>query len=152
MARTWRWLLVVALPLVLAACTSAGSTSPGSGTGAGGRGTGSGPAAVAALRVIRHVWVIELENRGYTQTFGNPSADPYLARTLPRLGALLENYYAIGHSSAANYVVGPDRFIAWRSLAGASEPRAALAAAFSQILARPSDVLVTALLTRAPGK
>jgi hypothetical protein len=32
--------------------------------------------------------------------------------------------------------VRPDRFIAWRSLAGASEPRAALAAAFSQILAR----------------
>jgi 2,4-dichlorophenol 6-monooxygenase len=33
-------------------------------------------------------------------------------------------------------LVRPDRFIAWRSLAGASEPRAALAAAFSQILAR----------------
>jgi hypothetical protein len=25
-----------------------------------------------------------------------------LAQTLPRMGALLENYYAIGHSSAAN--------------------------------------------------
>ena len=35
-------------------------------------------------------------------------------------------------------LVRPDRFIAWRSLAGVSEPRAALAAAFSQILARPS--------------
>ena len=104
MGRTWRWLLAAALPLVLAACTSSGSTSPGSGAGAGDRGTGSGLAAVAPLRAIRHVWVIELENRGYTQTFGNPSADPYLARTLPRMGALLENYYAIGHSSAANYV------------------------------------------------
>ena len=104
MARTWRWLLAVALPLVLAACTSPGTTSPGSGTGAGGGGTRSGPAAVAPLRAIRHVWVIELENQGYTQTFGNPSADPYLARTLPQMGALLENYYAIGHSSAANYV------------------------------------------------
>jgi hypothetical protein len=50
------------------------------------------------------VWVIELENQGYAQSFGTPSADPYLARTLPRMGALLENYYAIGHSSAANYV------------------------------------------------
>ena len=48
--------------------------------------------------------VIELENQGYTQSFGTPSADPYLARTLTRTGALLENYYAIGHSSAANYV------------------------------------------------
>ena len=35
-------------------------------------------------------------------------------------------------------LVRPDRFIAWRSLAGVSEPRAALAAAFSQVLARPS--------------
>jgi 2,4-dichlorophenol 6-monooxygenase len=34
-------------------------------------------------------------------------------------------------------LVRPDRFIAWRSLAGTSDPRAALAAAFSQILARP---------------
>jgi hypothetical protein len=50
------------------------------------------------------VWVIELENQGYTQSFGTPSADPYLARTLPQMGALRENYYAIGHSSAANYV------------------------------------------------
>jgi phosphatidylinositol-3-phosphatase len=104
MARTWRWPLIVALPLVLAACTSPGSTNPGSGTGAGGGGTGSGPAAVTPLRAIRHVWVIELENQGYAQTFGNPSTDPYLARTLPRMGALLEDYYAIGHSSAANYV------------------------------------------------
>ena len=104
MARTWRWLLAVALPLVLAACTSPGSTSPGNGTGAGGEVTGPGPAAVAGLRAIRHVWVIELENQGYMQTFGNPPADPYLARTLPRMGALLESYYAIGHSSAANYV------------------------------------------------
>ena len=50
------------------------------------------------------MWVIELENQGYAQSFGTPSADPYLARTLPQMGALLENYYAIGHSSAANYV------------------------------------------------
>ena len=34
-------------------------------------------------------------------------------------------------------LVRPDRFIAWRSLAGDGEPRAALAAALSQILARP---------------
>ena len=38
------------------------------------------------------------------QSFGTPSADPYLARILPRMGALLENYYAIGHASADNYI------------------------------------------------
>ena len=34
-------------------------------------------------------------------------------------------------------LVRPDRFIAWRCPAGSGEPRAALAAALSQILARP---------------
>jgi len=34
-------------------------------------------------------------------------------------------------------LVRPDRFIAWRHPAGASDPRAVLAAALSQILARP---------------
>jgi phosphatidylinositol-3-phosphatase len=56
------------------------------------------------VRAIKHVWVIELENEGYAQSFGNPKADPYLARTLPQLGALLKNYYAIGHSGADNYI------------------------------------------------
>ena len=53
---------------------------------------------------IRHVFVIMLENHGYAATFGDPSADPYLARALPRRGALLENYYATGHESNDNYV------------------------------------------------
>ena len=39
-------------------------------------------------------------------------------------------------------LVRPDRFIAWRSPAGSGEPRAALAVALSQILARPVDAPV----------
>src|SRR5437870_4529703 len=53
---------------------------------------------------IRHVFVILLENEGYRATFGNPAADPYLARTLPSRGALIENYYATGHESNDNYI------------------------------------------------
>ncbi len=56
------------------------------------------------LPPIRHVFVIMLENNDYSATFGNPSADPYLATTLPGEGALLENYYGIGHFSNDNYV------------------------------------------------
>ncbi len=94
MVKGRRWLLAAAVfLLVLAACTSTAGTP-----------AGSGSAAPGGLRAVRHVWVIELENQGYAQSFGTPSADPYLARTLPRMGALLENYSAIGHSSAANYV------------------------------------------------
>ncbi|HEY2571511.1 MAG TPA: alkaline phosphatase family protein, partial [Solirubrobacteraceae bacterium] len=53
---------------------------------------------------VRHVWVIVLENQSYASTFGNPTADPYLAQTLPAQGALLEDYYATGHESNDNYL------------------------------------------------
>ena len=55
------------------------------------------------LPIIRHVFVIMLENEGYADTFGNPSADPYLATTLPASGALLTKYYGVGHFSNDNY-------------------------------------------------
>ena len=60
--------------------------------------------SAARTPAVRHVFVIVLENEGYTATFGNPSADPYLASTLPSEGALLTNYYGIGHESNDNYV------------------------------------------------
>jgi hypothetical protein len=65
-----------------------------------------GGASAASPRppVIRHVFVIVLENEDYAATFGDPSADPYLAQTLPSEGALLTDYYAIGHESADNYI------------------------------------------------
>jgi hypothetical protein len=53
---------------------------------------------------IKHVFVIVLENQGYAATFGNPTADPYLASTLPAQGALLEQYFATGHESNDNYI------------------------------------------------
>ncbi len=42
-------------------------------------------------------------------------------------------------------LVRPDRFIAWRSLAGAGEPEATLAGALSQVLARPAGTLAAQL-------
>ena len=56
------------------------------------------------LPKVQHVWVIDLENEGVAQSFGNPSADPYLAVTLRHDGAYLPNYYGIGHDSADNYI------------------------------------------------
>ncbi len=69
----------------------------------------AGPAQAAKakpfrLPKVKHVWVIVLENKGYASTFGDPSADPYLAQTLPAQGALLQNYYATGHESNDNYI------------------------------------------------
>jgi phosphatidylinositol-3-phosphatase len=103
MGKSRRWLLAAVFPLVLAACTSTAGR-PGHGTGTSSGVAESSSAAPGRPMALRHVWVIELENEGYAQSFGTPSADPYLARTLPRMGALLKNYYAIGHSSAANYI------------------------------------------------
>ena len=61
-------------------------------------------AARQTLPKIGHVFVITLENENYAGTFGTPAADPYLARTLPRQGALLTQYYGIGHESNDNYL------------------------------------------------
>ena len=66
-----------------------------------------GPAtapAAATLPPIRHVFVIVLENESSASTFGDPGADPYLARTLRSQGAYVGNYYATGHESNDNYV------------------------------------------------
>jgi phosphatidylinositol-3-phosphatase len=53
---------------------------------------------------VRHVFVIMLENKSYASSFGDPAADPYLAKVLPGQGALLEDYYATGHESNDNYI------------------------------------------------
>ncbi|MCU1493761.1 MAG: phosphoesterase family protein [Acidimicrobiaceae bacterium] len=60
--------------------------------------------AGTATPKIGHVFVLMLENEGYAATFANPSADPYLATTLPSEGALLTQYYGTGHESNDNYV------------------------------------------------
>jgi hypothetical protein len=61
--------------------------------------------AHAALPPIKHVFVIWLENKDYSQTFApNKPPAPYLANTLPSMGALLPNYYGIGHESLDNYI------------------------------------------------
>ncbi len=60
--------------------------------------------AHGATPPIRHVFVIVLENEPYHATFGPGSAAPYLSRTLPRRGALLTQYYGVGHFSLDNYI------------------------------------------------
>jgi hypothetical protein len=44
-----------------------------------------------------------LENESYSASFGGSQA-PYLSKTLPSQGALLEDYYSIGHESLDNYI------------------------------------------------
>jgi phosphatidylinositol-3-phosphatase len=56
------------------------------------------------LKKIHHIFVIVLENKTFNRTFGPESPALYLAKQLPSEGALLENYYAIGHFSLPNYI------------------------------------------------
>ena len=58
----------------------------------------------AATPPIRHVFVVNLENKSYAHTFGPDSPAPYLSRTLPSQGALLTQFYGIAHHSLGNYL------------------------------------------------
>jgi len=62
-------------------------------------------AASTSVAPVRHVFVIVLENKEFSETFGPGRAfAPYLTQTLPAEGALVPNYFGTGHSSADNYI------------------------------------------------
>ena len=50
---------------------------------------GARAAATSTLPEVRHVFVINIENKGFHATWGRGSAAPYLAKTLRAKGALL---------------------------------------------------------------
>src|SRR6202167_1443629 len=62
-----------------------------------------GEVSTAAARV-KHVFVIVLENKTFSDTFGTSTQDPYLQKTLVPMGALLTEYYGSGHVSLDNYI------------------------------------------------
>jgi hypothetical protein len=83
------------------------SPAPASGTGVGGSGATSSsgrPGRPAYVPPIKHVFVINIENKGYAETFGANSRAPYLAGKLRRKGVLLDHYYATAHNSLPNYL------------------------------------------------
>jgi hypothetical protein len=85
----------------LAVSTLATITLTGAGNGADAATTAPRPAYVPA---IRHVFVINIENKGYDTTWGPTSAAPYLSQTLRSRGVLLDSYYGSAHNSQPNYV------------------------------------------------
>src|SRR5579871_2235967 len=65
------------------------------------------PASTVSGRVlppIRHIFIISIENKGFTETYGAASTAPYLSKTLTSQGVLLSQYYGIGHESNDNYL------------------------------------------------
>ena len=61
------------------------------------------PGQGSALPPIKHVWVIELENKTYDATFVN-NKNPYLGHLVPQAGSLMRKYYGTSHASLGNYV------------------------------------------------
>jgi hypothetical protein len=73
-------------------------------------------AQAAPLPPVRHVFVVNIENKGFHTTWGAGSAAPYLAKTLRAQGQLLTQYYGTAHHSLGNYLAqisgqGPDHAI-----------------------------------------
>jgi hypothetical protein len=102
-ARTVVGAVLAGMALLAAACSSGGSAT-GTTSTTSSTTTPSTTTPGNGLPPIRHVFVIVLENEDYTDTFGDPTADPYLATDLPASGAQLSEYHAIGHFSNDNYI------------------------------------------------
>jgi len=65
---------------------------------------------------VGHVFVVNIENKGFHTTWGTGSAAPYLAHTLRAKGVLLTRYYGTAHHSLGNYLAqisgqGPDHAV-----------------------------------------
>jgi hypothetical protein len=58
----------------------------------------------APMPPIKHVFIIVLENEGFDSTFAATTRATYLADTLTKQGALLKQYFGIGHFSLDNYI------------------------------------------------
>ncbi|RKR13688.1 alkaline phosphatase family protein [Arthrobacter oryzae] len=84
------FILAAALAISTAGCQSpAPAPSTGTKTAAG---------------VPGHVFVINLENKGYYKVWGADSEAQYLSKTLRAQGVLLSEYYGIAHNSNPNYL------------------------------------------------
>jgi hypothetical protein len=107
-----RALAAVALVTVTAASVAMASALPTMSAGAAAPTTRSAAAEpaqattapAAPLPRVRHVFVINLENKGYAQTFGASSPAPYLRTKLRHKGQLLSQYFGVAHHSLPNYI------------------------------------------------
>lgn len=104
-----RYLLGPLLVVALVGCAGAGHASQRE----AGTGTSTHSTAASAAHP-GHVFVVNIENKGFTRTWGSGSAAPYLASTLRSQGVLLTRYYGTAHHSLGNYLAqvsgqGPTR-------------------------------------------
>jgi hypothetical protein len=97
--RTTRTRLIAGLALAAAAVAGVAFATLPSATA-----TVSAATTASSLPAVKHFFVIDLENKGYDETWGPASAAPYLSTTLRSQGVLLDSYYGTAHNSQPNYV------------------------------------------------
>ena len=96
---------VVAAVVGVAALLTSCSSGPGAATSTTAPAVSTTAAAArGGVPPIRHVFLIVLENKSYTETWGPDPGAPYLGATLRAEGNLLSDYYATSHDSLGNYV------------------------------------------------
>ncbi|MCU1459320.1 MAG: phosphoesterase [Actinomycetia bacterium] len=96
--------VVVVLAVVGTVAATGGHDTRLAGASAERPAAAAGPARPAYLPPVGHVFVINLENKGYDTTFGPGSPAPYLTQTLRNQGTLLTQYYGVAHNSLPNYI------------------------------------------------
>lgn len=123
-----RYLLGLLLVVALVGCAGASHASQR-------EGEATGSVAAASARP-GHVFVVNIENKGFARTWGSGSAAPYLSRVLRSRGVLLTGYYGTAHHSLGNYLAqvsgqGPTRQVQ-RDCAVYTPMRTARVAAYQQ--------------------
>ena len=86
------------------ACSSSGSSKPTAQDLATTSTTPTTPTSVKAPAPIGHVFVINLENESYVDTWAPASPAVYLNKTLRPQGQLLTQYFGTAHASLGNYL------------------------------------------------
>ena len=99
MMNNWRRVVLVLSSVALTA-----SACSGAGSGRADRAVLTKAALPAATAKISHVFVINLENESFATSWGPASPAKYLNGTLVKQGALLTQYFGIGHVSLDNYI------------------------------------------------
>jgi phosphatidylinositol-3-phosphatase len=87
---------VLTMGVGAAATAAGGATSPATST--------ASVAPAWYVPPVRHVFVVNLENKSYDVTFGANSPAKYLNKSLLPKGQLLDNYYGVAHNSLPNYI------------------------------------------------
>ena len=95
---------VAVLGALAPVAVASGDQSPPSAAWGGGQSPDQTVRAAFPPGKIDHILVIDMENEGFSSTWGPGSPATYLNGTLRKQGELIDNYYGIGHDSLDNYI------------------------------------------------